>query len=522
MKNVEERTNVVKIDSTKTKGKKAIIALLALSLSGAFAFSSATFAWFCFSVNSGASMTTFSGDLGVSIEKVSAYKYIYPYHTNSVEFINYDAPGQVKSYVVEDANIETPSNLANKVSFLLGTSTTHTFTTNASAEGIGPTNIHYDNSQTFKYYLIGNNTFTGVSTNPWSTLSATAFARREAPVAGEPVSIENIVISKGAEFILFDANSIDGSTCDYFTYNSPTTTPSGNSRFTVLESNRLQCLASGIYKFDYRVEDENYYLDITLTSRSDNAIIGSNLIDPTKITIDYRGAAASTYYSLNDYLPYAIHDQKTLVVLDVELKYQNKNPVVAGLQVNRKAKEAHHIYSFSGKYATTNEYTFRGYKDSTHRNELYASDFYAFSSIFAKEENVYATPTDAWNAFYASYQTNYEVVEGKKRIVPLDNPYDKFLNTTKYDEYIECNLRPKSNSDSTLIAETDSLSDNIYHCYIAIDYDYEHMQFFTNQDRVGKTYLLDRDFGFYFTATEHLQEVPATSSSAPLGGSSNE
>ena len=107
---------------------------------------------------------------------------------------------------------------------------------------------------------------------------------------GEPVSIQNIVISKGAEFILFDANTIDGNNCSYFTYNSPTTSPSGNSRFAVLDSNRLQCLASGIYRFDYRVVDNNFYLDITLTSRSDNAIIGSNLIDPTKITIDYRGA----------------------------------------------------------------------------------------------------------------------------------------------------------------------------------------------------------------------------------------
>lgn len=497
----------------KSKSRKTTIALLTMSISGAFAFSSATFAWFCLSSGNNASIATFSGDLGVSINKISAYKYVYPYHNNSVEFIDYDGAGQVKSYVIEDTSVETPDNLANKVTFSLGKIGNQSYATSGSDGSIGPTKIHYDNTNTFKYYLVGDNTFTGVSTNPWSTLSATAFARRDAPVQGEPVSIENIVISKGAEFILFDANSIDGNTCSYFTYNSPATSPSGNSRFAVVDSNRLQCLASGIYRFDYRVVGDDFFLDITLTSRSDNAIIGSNLIDPTKITIDYRGTAASTYSSLNDYLPFAIHDQKTMVVLDVELTYQNKNPITAGLQINREAMKSHSIYSFNGKYATTNAYTFRGYVNNQQRNELYASDFYAFTSLFAKAENAFATPTEAWNSFHSTYQTDYELEDGKQHIVPLENPYEKFQNDTSYDISIDCTLRPKTNSDSTLIPV--SISEQTYHCYIAIDYDYEHMQFFVNQDRVGKTYLLDRDFGFFFSATEYLEPAPSQN----LGGS---
>lgn len=496
------------------KSRKTTLALLAISLSGAFAFSSATFAWFCLSATNNTSITTFSGDLDVSIEKISAYKYVYPYHNNSVEFVDYDGVGQVKSYVIEDKNIETPENLANKVTFSLGKITNQAYATSSSAADIGPTKIHYDDSKIFKYYLVGDNTFTGTTSNPWSTLSATAFARREAPVQSEPVSIENVVVSKGAEFILFDANSIANNKCSYFTYNSPSTSPSGNARFVVTESNRLQCLASGIYKFDYRVVGDDFFLDITLTSRSDNAVIGSNLIDPTKITIDYRGAAASTYASLNDYLPYAIHAQKTMVVLDAQLKYQNKNPITAGLQINREAIHSHSIYSFSGKYETTNEYTFRGFVNNNQRNELYASDFYAFSSLFAKEANAFATPTDAWNSFHSTYQTDYETVNNKLQIVPLDNPYDKFQNDTSYEPFIDCNIRPKTNSDSLLVPS--SATDNVYHCYIAIDYDYEHMQFFVNQDRVGKTYLLDRDFGFYFSAEEYLEPTP---SQGNLGGS---
>lgn len=501
----------------KRKNKRTFVALIALALGSVFALSSATIAWFGIVTNAGATVATFSGDLDVTIRKVSAYKYVYPYHNNSVEFVDYDGVGKVKSYVVEDSSIETPSNLANKVSFALGKRESQPYATSGSDASIGPAKIHYENSRNFKYYLVGNSTFTGESTNEWSSLSAFAFARKDAPVIDEPVVLENVVVSIGAEFILFDSSSIDETNCDYFTYNSPTTTPSGNSRFTVVDSNRLKCLKSGIYKFEYRIDSsDNYYLDITLTSRSDNAIIGSNLVDPTKITIDYRGSATATYATINDYLPYAIQDQKTMVVLDAELSYQNKNPIDASLTITRNAQNAHSIYAFSGKYNTTNNYTYRGYVSDSQRNPLNASDFYAYYVVLAKEANAYASPTAAWNAFSDYCQKDYEIVAGKKQAVELDNPYNKFQNDTTFDTSLPCDVHPKTLSDSTVVPG--SSTSNIYHMYIAIDYDCERMQFFTNQERVGKTYLLDRDFQFYFGATEHLENISTSSSPLPRKG----
>ena len=510
-------SKLFKSNKKKDLGKRRFIALLSLALGSVLALSSATIAWFGMASNEGASIATFSGSLDVSIRKISAYKYVYPYHNNSVEFIDYEGTGHVKSYVVEDASIEAPNNLANKVSFSLGRNTGQHYVTSSSDSNKGPAKIHYENSRTFNYYLVGNSTFTGIDTDEWSTLSASAFARKDAPVVGADgsVKLENVVVSVGAEFILFDATSIVDDECDYFTYNSPTTTPSGNARFTVVDSNRLKCLKSGIYTIEYRVDSSsNYYLDITLTSRNDNAIIGTNLIDPTKITIDYRGSASASYGSINDYLPHAIQDQKTMVVLDVELAYQNKNDIDASLTITRDGQNARSIYGFDGKYATTNEYTYRGYVDSSHRNPLNASDFYAFYVAIAKDANAYATPTAAWNAFSDYCQTDYEIVGGKKYAVPQENPYNKFHNDALegFDTSLECDVHSKELDDSTLIPG--SATNNLYHIYIAIDYDYERMQFFTNQDRVGKTYLLDRDFQFYFGAAEHLEEV--TPDPAPL------
>ncbi len=501
-----------KVKGNGLKSKKTIIAMVALTIGSAFALSSATFAWFYLSNNGGAQMATFSGDLGVTIEKVSAYKYIYPYHNNSTEFVDYDGVGQVKSYVVEDASVNTPSNLANTVTFTLGINgSAHSYTTTSSSNSA--TNIYYEDSQDFHYYLMGDSTFTGVSTNEWSTLTATAFARKDAPVVGEPVTVDNVVVSIGAEFILFNAGTISGPTCDYYTYNSPSTSPSGNARFTSEDGKSIKCLKAGIYTFQYRVDaGGTHYLDIILTSRNDNAIIGNNLIDPTKITIDYRGTAAATYESINDYLPYAIYEQNTQVVLDVELSYQNKNEVETGLKIirNPDLTSVPYIYNYTGKYATTNAYTYRGYVDSSHRNPLNASDFYAFYTMFTAVP--YATPTAAWDAFRAMphpYQTDYEIVAGKNRIVDRADPYNKFQNDTELDTSVECDIHVKENTDSTLIPESNTPV--TYHCYIAIDYDYEYMQFFTNQERVGKTYLLDRDFYFYFSAEEHIELAPAPS-----------
>ena len=496
----EKMAKLTKVKTGNSRGRKTTIAILALALGNAFALTAGTFAWFCISANSSSVINTFSGDLGVVIDKVTAYKYIYPYHKNSTEFIDYDGAGSVKSYVVEDSSIDITGNLSDTVTIALGVNESQAYATSLSDPAISATKLHFEATQQFKYYLMGDGVFNGIATNPWSSSTAVCFARAEAPVVGEPVSIDNIVVSSGAEFVLFDANTVNEGTCNYFTYNSITPENNKTARFSLVESNRIKCLKSGIYSFHYRVDGSgNKFLDINLTNRNDNAIIGTNLIDPTKITIDYRGSVnTTTYPTIESYLPVAIQEQKTMVVLDVKLKYQNVNPVDVGVQIKREAQSAQSIYGFSGKYNTTNSYTYQGYINQSRRNPLKASDFYAYYFVFAKEENAYASADAAWNALHA-LRTDYQVND--------EYQFEKFQNDTSFDTTIECTLHPKTQADTTEIPA--SSTDNVYHCYIAIDYDYEYMRFFINQNRVGKTYLLDRDFGFYFSATQHLESTPS-------------
>ena len=343
------------------------------------------------------------------------------------------------------------------------------------------------------------------------------------PTANSPALVSNVVVSAGSEFIFFTSDNLSssGGTTKYYTYGNVTAETNKNPAFSVTSS-KVKCLKSGIYTFKYYVSGNNEFLDIVLTSRNDNAIIGTNLVDPTKITIDYRGSNYKNYENittedltritdLNTFLPYAIQEQKTMVVLDVELKYQNKLDVDAGLNIVRNPKSAQSIDSFSGKYNTTHKYTFLGVEKNA-RNPLNASDFYAFRSVFTTSTNAYNTPTDAWNAFHTlktDYQDNGNYV------------YQKFNKQASFDESLPCNVTCKENGDSTLIQGA-TTNNTIYHMYIAIDYDYEYMRFFVNQDRVGKTYYLDRDFQFYFTATQRTEAANNSSSSSTPASSSSQ
>ena len=488
-----------------SRKNKVIVALTALAIGNLFALSSITVAWFVANANTKSSIQTFSGDLDVTIEQVSAYKYVYPYHNNSADFIDYDSEGVVKSYTVKDSTIEVPDNLSDTITIPL------TVNSGQTCNGVGDasaTNIDFERSQDFKYYIIGDATYTGVSTNPWSTLSATAFSRRDIPVATDSPTddqqavVTNVVVSQGAEFILFDVRSVNNAntSCSYFTYGTPVPETSKNSRFEIIDNNRIKCLESGIYTFKYHINSSgDKFLDINLTARGDNAIIGSNLLDPTKISIDYRGSVNKEQYpDISDYLSTAIQAQNTMVVLDVKLNYQNKNDIDAGLKIMRNAASAQSVYNFTGKYNTSDAYTYRGYVDDEHRNPLNASDFYTFYSKIAKEENKYATPLAAWTAFH-SLPTDTQVAS--------EDIYQKYQNGTTFDREIEMEVAPKGLTDSTIIPG--STTDNIYHIYIAIEYDYEYTNFFVDQDRLGKTYHLDRDFGFYFSATQRLEVAPS-------------
>ena len=118
------------------KSKAAKIAgFVILAVGNVVAITVTTIAWFALDTKQ-SNIRMVSGDLGVEIQKVTAYKYVYPYYKNSTEFIDYDSVGTVKKYILEDHTITYSDTKVDQINITsddatitLGTRFTGTSTT---------------------------------------------------------------------------------------------------------------------------------------------------------------------------------------------------------------------------------------------------------------------------------------------------------------------------------------------------------------------------------------------------------
>ncbi|MCR4562068.1 MAG: hypothetical protein K5694_02550 [Bacilli bacterium] len=481
----ETLKRVVKRESKEGKGGMKKIAILSIVAVGAISTAGfATFAWITVTTKS-PKINAVAGDLNVFVKKVSALKYVYPYYKNTTEFINYDGAGVVKKIVTEDANYSDRNTSTDNVVITLGEEVSHTY----QSSGTGTVNnIVYSAEETFKYYLIGDAVFTGEDASTvWSCDHAIAMSNTNAVSTTVCSSVSNVVIPVGAEFSLFDTNKItDSSHANYLTYSS---LDSETSRFEITENNTIKCLKTGIYTISYYSDR----IEINLYSRNDEAIIGSNILDPTMINLEYYGQADKTLYpTIVDYVPTAVQSQNTMVILDVELAYKNVSEIRAGLNIMR-------LYNTAGVDYNDGTANLTGYVDEAHRNALRASDFYAYHSLFT------ATPFDSASAAWTALHKKTNAVDDES-VAYFDKFSGEGYTTT-------CNLRTKEDGDSLIIppmtadlSTYNPLNDTrVYHCYVAIDYDHTHANYFLHAGRLGKTYMIDRDFGLYFTGTQVLE-----------------
>ncbi len=470
-------------ETNTNRTKKKTIGMIAVSIGNLAAITAGTFAWFVvYSRSTG--LDVVSGDLEVEIDKISAYKYVYPFYDNSTEFVDYNGTGTVTKYVLQDTNYDEYTTTSSTCTITLGSSDGSVSTNSAATHS--QTSIYYGDTPNFRYYLIGDGTFNGVSNKDWYLSAGHAFANVSDISDSNSATLENVVVSEGSSFILFDKNTIsNNSACTYLTYSST----ASNTCFSITDT-KITCLQTGIYTFTYSTSG----LTITTQSRDDDSIIGNNCMDPTMITVDYVGSAnKSTYKTLASYVPTAIQRQNTMVILDVELKYNVANDVLAGLKIVRNVADPNKsIFNLEKKYNDT-ENNLKGYVSDAERNALNASDFYSFFAVFTK------TAITDGNSLYRAmhYPTNQEVNN-----TPI---FSKFPNSAEFKTSVDCTLNLKENTDSLTIPANNS--DQTYHCYIGIEYDYEYSQYFLYEKRLGNTYLLDRDFGFYFTATQVLERA---------------
>ena len=485
-------------ETKKTQKKmRKVILFASLFVANVFAVGAVTFAWFMV-LSKETNIAAFSGDLNVDIDKVTAYKYIYPYFEKSSEFIDYNADPTLKKYVVQDADFsDKDKDFGDSTTIPLGDPLSGTYVTSSSSN-LGPKKIYGPESPDFRYYLAGDEVFSGIDGFGWTlaNLGKDIFFAETENISAEVTAVaHNVVISAGAKLTLIDVRERDGSSLTCFSYDDPVPETDKDSRFEIVKEDEedeygycIQCVQGGIYDVSYSTSGITFEL-----SRSDDAAIGNNLLDPTKIKIDHASGMydgeAEYDGTINSIIPYAIEDQKTMVVFDVELTYKNANPVTAGLKIYRGPNSP--ISSDPNTYSTENFTT--GVLPNGTGDRLYASDFYAFYAVFTKEANAYASASSMWTAMHK--KTN------EAGFARFQNTYGEYDRTLPYS----LNLKESSgvNADSLTIPSTaENSGGSQYHCYIGVDYDHQRVPFFLNENRLGKTYYLDRDFGFLFCGTQ--------------------
>ena len=377
-----------------TKGK--IIGLSALVIGNVGSIVSVSVAWFSTGGSGGSNIDMVTGDVDVEIRSVSAYKQVYPYHKKSVEFVNYDADPTLKKYVIKDYTLTDTdgTTLVDNINFTsddatitLGESVTGTYETgDYSRTGLSQSHIHCPSSPDFRYYLVGDEIFAGEE-KCWTLVNNFAFANKADITDSHSVALENVVISAGASFIVADYKLLSEHN-KYLNFASISSTT--NSYPFRIVDNSIKCLKSGAYNITY----SNGQITIVPTSvqvRKDS-IISNNSLDPTKINIDYLGSADKTNFSsINDFMPTAIYNQNSMVVLDVELNYKNVHRIEAGLKVERDINNIANSISTSGGY---NDKTVN--LDGGSGHPLHASDFYCFYPLLTKTS--VGTGVGTWTA----------------------------------------------------------------------------------------------------------------------------
>lgn len=518
---------------SKAKSRRKFFLVAIITAANLFGAAVGSIAWFD-TVAKNANVSAVAGDMMIQPKKVTAYKYVYPYYSGDTEFINYDSVGAIKKYVVEDTSIEGADSASDTaLTFSLGINSTATTCYNKATLGnddvATATHIHYHYNENygsdsvFRYFLLGNETFIGSAGVDYSTVTVenthNAFVsksdyNRQGTEQDPLPTIQDVVVSAGSEFILFDASTVAQSNCSYFTYSAPNV---ANPRFVALDDNgtavpynqqgnvgtRLKCLKAGIYTFSIGQNG----LTITLQNdRSDESIIGNGKLDAAKISIDYYGMSpeektAAGYSGMSEYYPKAIHDQNAMVIFDIELECQNVNPITAELQIRRTSSgtDDNAIYKLENHYSNAT-YNKQGY-DGTNRNPMHASDFYCYK---ASIPNVpYASATALWNALHQENDLESNLYNGFVRFQDTGFDYEN----DDYETFIDC---PLNGGNPYIIPGHDASAPVSFHCYIAVDYDPLHIKFFMDENRLGNTFFLDRDFVFYFKGTESL-ETPAPS-----------
>ncbi len=458
----------------KQKKDKKMILATGFTIFALLSTMCATFAWFLIP-KPNLSLDTVSGDMSISLERLSAYRYVYPFYKDSNSYIDYSEDangkdkGKLKEFVIKNKDEIEPLDTAPTIN------TEGSFTKTA-------------------LYLVGDKTYLGDSSQQEFALSS------------------GVIFSSSTDGLVFTMNSINLSIGSHITVarNDGTIVPFTNVTKTNLEegdfeysNSHFTCKKAGIYDFKIKKSSDaagaTYNLEITYQSRDDEAILGMTLFDPTYAllkgtTNDLKGRST------------AIYEQNTCLIYDIEIKVKNQTRNFSlSLDVKRNAlsdengKNKENEYNLS-KYVT---YRFKEYEEGDEISTLFTSTFHNYTksdatAIYNYPDNI--TTSDSSNSDSTSSTTTSTTQE--EQTVDESDTLSTKIETLVF----------KDNSDTKLSLFKDKKPDSYdseyrsFHFYIAIDYSPVAIEYFFKENQLNKEYNLIRDYTFYFSSIQQISD----------------
>lgn len=335
-------------------GKTKIIGLTSLTIFVLFSCMCASFAWFTV-VSPGAKLDMVTGSMDVSIKKLSAYHYVYPYYNYSDSYIDYDQEGSVKAVVLKDDVSEIKQETTPVIS--------------------------PDDDINAGFYLLGNRTFAGDNTIADFSFSSGFRFHQD---LNNSYTLTNITVSAGSIITIYEKGDSSGLIlADNASYNS--------DEFKFSKSCLIAQVA-GLYDFTITQDDDkNRKVEIKKSKRPDESILSMTLFDPT-------------YAKFNNQEPdEAIFKQNTLIVYDVVLDVKNDGH---DFLLDCSVKRSENNYS----YPISNYLCFKTSSAVTDDENSTISTIY--NTFHVQKENVYISDTD-WKSFTSDSEQSLNLFDDK-------------------------------------------------------------------------------------------------------------
>lgn len=272
----------------------------------------ASFSWFLI-VHPSTSLDTVSGDMSITLNRLSALRYVYPFYSSSNSFIDYSKEGKIKEYVLNDSSCEFKENI--------------TVTNNSSVTLSNP------------YYLVGNDVFLGETTSNQFDVSSAFILTSSAD--SKSYRAENVTLSSGSQFVIID-NKLN---------------IQGFASLTLLdgilyENNSFRVTKACLVNLELSIDDSsNITFKFEKVSRSDDAILSMTLFDPTLAKLN--GQETN--------LKEAIYDQNTCLIYKIDLKIKSQtHDFLLNMDVKRSALDNENgMTSRDKEYVLSHFLTFR-------------------------------------------------------------------------------------------------------------------------------------------------------------------